>query len=121
MVRFCFVATQLQLTEVAMFKNHEQLSAYLDQARSRSSLVEVLVHKGDRLSDVVFGRVASASPHGVELNLRGAAGVTIYFDFCDADIQHCRREKPSQQGWRVQSPGGMTLIFFELPQHQIAA
>lgn len=104
-----------------MFENHKQLSLYLDQARSRASLVEVLVHKGDRLSEVMFGRVASASPHGVELNLRGSAGVTIYFDFSDAEIQHCRREKPSQQGWRVQSPGGMTLVFFELPQHQIAA
>ena len=104
-----------------MFENHEQLSAYLDQARSRSSLVEVLVHKGDRLFDVMFGRVASASPRGVELNLRGSAGVTIYFDFCDADVQHCRREKPFQQGWRVKSPGGMTLVFFELPQHQVAA
>ena len=67
-----------------MRENHKQLSAYLDQARSRASLVEVLVHKGDRLSDVMFGRVASASPHGVELNLRGTAGVTIYFDFSDA-------------------------------------
>ena len=104
-----------------MSENHEKLSAYLDQARSRSSLVEVLVHKGDRLSDVMFGRVASASRSGVELNLRGAAGVTIYFNFCDADIQLYRREKPLQQGWRVQSPGGMTLIFFEIPQHQMAA
>lgn len=104
-----------------MRENHEQLSAYLDQVRLRSSLVEVLVQKGDRLADVVFGRVASASPRGVELYLRGAAGVTIYFDFCDAEIQHCRREKPFQQGWRVQSPGGMSLVFFEIPQHQIAA
>lgn len=111
----------MQSRDVAMFENHKQLSLYLDQARSRASLVEVLVHKGDRLSEVMFGRVASASPHGVELNLRGSAGVTIYFDFSDAEIQHCRREKPSQQGWRVQSPGGMTLVFFELPQHQIAA
>src|ERR1700756_49270 len=111
----------IAITQLTMFENHEQLSAYLDQARSRSSLVEVLVHKGDRLFDVMFGRVASASPRGVELNLRGSAGVTIYFDFCDADVQHCRREKPFQQGWRVKSPGGMTLVFFELPQHQVAA
>lgn len=104
-----------------MLENHEKLRAYLDQARSRSSLVEVLVHRGDRLSDVMFGRVVSASPHGVELNLRGSAGVTIYFDFCDATIKHCLDEKPFQQGWKVQSPGGLTLVFFELPQQQIAA
>jgi hypothetical protein len=104
-----------------MVKSHEELKAFLEQARSRSSLVEVLVHKHERLLDVIFGRVASASLYGVELNVRGSAGLTRYFDFCGADIHRYRREKPFEQGWKVQSRSGVTLVFFELPQQQIAA
>lgn len=104
-----------------MFENHEELRAFLDQARSRSSLVEVLIHKGNRLSYVIFGRVASANLFGVELNVRGSAGMTRYFDFCGSDIQHCWREKPFEQGWKVRSCSGETLVFFELPQQQLAA
>ena len=102
-----------------MLDNHEQLRADLERCRSGSSLVEVLVHKDDRLSNIILGRVVCASRYGVELKLRD--GVTVHFDFRGADIRPCHRERPLEQGWKVQSPGGVTLIFFEFPQEQVAA
>lgn len=103
-----------------MLENHEQLRAYLDQARSRLSLVGVLVHKGDKVSNRIVGRVASVSLNGVELSVRGTDGVIICFDFRGADIRHCRGEK-SFESWRVQSSGDLTFEFFELPHQKIAA
>lgn len=103
-----------------MLENHEQLSAYLDQARSRSSLVGVLIHKGGTVSNGIVGRVGSVGLNGVELSVRDTDGVIIYFNFRGADIRHCRGEK-SFESWKVQSPGDLTFEFFELPQQKIAA
>jgi hypothetical protein len=104
-----------------MFENHEKLNAFFDQARSRLSLVEVLVHKRNRLSQVIFGRVSSSSLQGADLNVRGSAGMIMYFDFCGADVRPYKREDPFEQGWKVSLANGDTLVFLELPQQQIAA
>lgn len=104
-----------------MSENHEKLKAFFEQSLSRASLIEVLVHESHRLSDVIFGKVASVNPHGIELNVKGSAEVTISFDFSGADIRPHHREKPLERGWKVRLRSGETLVFLEIPQHQMAA
>lgn len=99
---------------------HEELRAFLDQARLRLSLVEVLVYKGDRLTDVIYGKVASVSLSSVELKLKSSAEATVHFDFSRADVRPYKREKPLE-GWKVRFANRETLVFLELPQLEIAA
>lgn len=100
--------------------SHEELRVFLDHARSRLSLVEILTYKGDRLTDVIFGKVVSVNLDGVELKIRGSAKMTRHFDFCGSDVQHYRSKSPLEQGWKVHT-SRETLVFLELPQQQLAA